>query len=247
MARFDRNGETLPFLHLVPNLVTILGLCAGLTSIQFVFSEHYQRAAALIVFAAIIDGIDGLLARKFKATSNFGAELDSLSDFLCFGVAPGLLVYRFALPDARGLGWVFVLVFVICCCLRLARFNVNREVRPLGSRPHFVGVPAPAGALLAMFPLFLSFEGLFDASALPLAIALYLGLVGALMVSRLPTISLKALRIPKRKAGWVLIGTAFAIGVALTKPWLLLILADAVYAAGLVYGLVAGRLRRRAS
>lgn len=247
MARFNRNAETLPFLHLVPNLVTILGLCAGLTSIRLVFSDRYELAAILIVFAALIDGLDGLLARKLKATSSFGAELDSLADFLNFGVAPGLLVYQFALADARGLGWIFVLVFVICCCLRLARFNLSREAPALGARPHFVGVPAPAGALLAMFPVFLTFEGFFDAPAVPLAVALHLGLIGSLMICRLPTISLKSLRISRDKAGWILIGAAFTVGVALTNLWLLLILADAAYAASLLHAVIAARRRRRVS
>lgn len=245
MARFQRDPESLPFLHLVPNLVTILGLCAGLTSIRLVFSEHYELAAILIVVAALIDGLDGLLARKLKAASNFGAELDSLSDFLNFGVAPGLLVFQYALADARGFGWVFVLVFVICCCLRLARFNVNRDAPPLGARPHFVGVPAPAGALLAMFPVFISFEGLIEASAYPLAVALHLGLIGGLMVSRVPTISLKSLRISRDRAGWILIGAAFAVGVALTNPWLLLMFANAAYAASLLHAVVTARRRRR--
>lgn len=247
MARLDRNAKTLPFLHLLPNLVTVLGLCAGLTSIRLVFSEHYELAAILIVFAALVDGLDGLLARKLKATSSFGAELDSLSDFLNFGVAPGLLVFQFALVDARGLGWVFVLVFAICCCLRLARFNVNRDSPALGARPRFVGVPAPAGALLALFPVFLSFEGVIDARAVPLAVALHLGLVGALMISKLPTLSLKSVRISRDKAGWILMGAALAVGVALTNLWLLLILADAAYAAILLRTVIAAGLRRRTS
>lgn len=247
MARLDRNDEPPPFARLLPNLVTILGLCAGLTSIRLVFSEHYELAAALIVLAALVDGLDGLLARKLKATSSFGAELDSLADFLNFGVAPGLLVFQFALQNAPSLGWVFVLVFAICCCLRLARFNVNRDAPTLGARAQFVGVPAPAGALLAMFPVFLSFCGILEASDFPFLVALNLGLVGALMISRVPTVSPKSLRISRDRAGWILIGAAVVVGVALTYPWPLLMLADAAYATILLHAVITNEIRRRTS
>ena len=131
----------------MPNLVTILGLCAGLTALRFAFAGRFEPAAALIVFAALIDGFDGLLARRLDAASPFGAELDSLADFFNFGVAPAFLVYQLALTGAPDLGWTAALVFAVCACLRLARFNVSRDV-PVTGRAHFVGVPAPAGALL---------------------------------------------------------------------------------------------------
>lgn len=242
MARPDVDADRLHVLHLVPNLVTILGLCAGLTAIRLAVSGEYGLAALLIVLAAAIDGLDGLLARRFHATSAFGAELDSLSDFVCFGVAPALLVYLFALGDAPGLGWTAVLVYAVCCCLRLARFNIGRQAP--APRPHFVGVPAPAGALLCLLPVFLAFEGLFRAPELPLVVALHLGLVGALMVSTVPTVSPKSMRVPRSRARWLLIGAAVVIGVALTRPWLLLVVADVIYVAAVVRALVAGGLAR---
>jgi len=225
-----RPTTSLPFLHLMPNLVTILGLCAGLTSIRFAVQERFEIAAALIVFAAVIDGLDGLLARRLNAASPFGAELDSLADFVNFGVAPGVLVYLLALQPAAALGWVFVLVYAICCCLRLARFNISRdEPLPPGTRAQFVGVPAPAGAGLALLPVFLTLEGVLDARAMPLVWALYLGAVGALMISRLPTPSIKTLRISRESVGFVLIGAAVVVGLMFTRFWLLMILVAAAY------------------
>lgn len=241
--------DTLPFLMLLPNLVTILGLCAGLTAIRFAFAGDFRPAAVLIVFAALIDGFDGMLARRLKATSAFGSELDSLSDFLSFGVAPGILVYQFAMGGSPDFGWVFVLGYVSCCCLRLARFNVAKNAIPVpGLIPsrHFVGVPAPGGALLALLPIYLSFEGHIDATAYPEASALYLGMVGILMVSRLPTFSPKWFRIPRDRAILLVIGSAMLIGVILTRFWQSMIVIDLVYLAMLARSLYQSIRNRRA-
>jgi len=236
--------EMMPFLHLLPNLVTILGLCAGLTSIRFAITERFEIAAMLIIFAAVIDGLDGLLARRLQATSNFGAELDSLSDFVNFGVAPGVLIYVFAADGMAGLGWIFVLVYTCCCCLRLARFNVNRDAPAApGSRVHFVGVPAPAGAMLALLPVFLSIDGLLRLQEYPLLVAVYLGFIGALMISKLPTLSPKTLRISRDKVGIVLIGMAIVVGIMFTRFWLLMVLADLAYALTLVWAILRARNR----
>jgi CDP-diacylglycerol--serine O-phosphatidyltransferase len=240
--RFHR--DRVPFLLLLPSLVTILGLSAGLTSIRFVFDGRFELAAALIVFAAVIDGFDGLIARRLNAASPFGAELDSLSDFLCFGVAPAVLVFRYGLIETGGLGWTFALVFAICCCLRLARFNITRDV-PLapGGRPHFTGVPAPAGALLALLPVFLSLEGILDARSLPFLVAPWLAIVGVLMVSRLQTFSPKSLRISRDMAGVLLVGMAILVGVMFTRFWLLMVLLDTIYTISLVHALAIARRR----
>jgi CDP-diacylglycerol--serine O-phosphatidyltransferase len=235
--------KSLPFLHLLPNLVTILGLCAGLTSIRFAFDGRFEVAALLIIFCAVIDGLDGLLARKLKAASSFGAELDSLSDFINFGVAPALLVFFFALLEAPGFGWIFALLFAICCCLRLARFNVNRDAPPPPGRAYFTGVPAPAGALLALLPLYLTLEGVIDAARWPLLSALYLGLVGGLMVSRIPTLSPKGLRISRDHVPFALLAVAVAVGMMLTRFWLLMVLLVIAYIGAIVHGLVTSRRR----
>lgn len=212
--------DSLPLLHLVPNLVTITGLCAGLTAIRYSIDGRFTLAVALIVFAAVIDGLDGLIARRLRATSEIGAELDSLSDFVCFGVAPAIIVHRFAMHTGDGIGWVFALVYAIACCLRLARFNVMRD-QPEAAR-HFVGVPAPAGAGLALWPIFATFAGVVDLHDLPLVVGLWLGLVGLLMISRIPTPSIKGLRVPRDKAVWVLVGAALVAGLLVTQFWLLM-------------------------
>ncbi|MBK5947859.1 CDP-diacylglycerol--serine O-phosphatidyltransferase [Rhodobacter veldkampii DSM 11550] len=236
------SGEPMPFLLLLPNLVTMAGMCLGLTSMRFVFAGRFEIAVALILLAALIDGLDGLIARRLRATSSFGAELDSLSDFLCFGVAPGILIYQFALSGTSGLGWVFVLIYVCCACLRLARFNVARDDATPGGVKHFTGVPSPAGAILALLPVFLTRSEVMDATAAPMLVALWLGIVGALMISRIPTFSPKALRVPQRWTGWFLIGTAIAVGAIFTRFWLLMVLIDLAYLAMVLQGLV---LRRR--
>lgn len=248
-------AETLPVLNLVPNLLTIIGLCAGLTAIRFVLEGRMDVAAALIVFAAVIDGLDGLVARRLRATSSFGGELDSLSDFVCFGVAPGILIYHFALTGVPGLGWTFVLIFVISTCLRLARFNVARTgaggvAAPAAgktppARPHFVGVPAPAGAMLALLPVFLTEAGVADLRDAGLAPAVYLALVGLAMVSRLPTLSPKALRIPRDRTRWALVGMALLIGLMITRFWLLMAGLCLIYALTLVWACAAAYRGRR--
>jgi len=230
----DRRSMLL--LHLLPNLITLLGLCAGLTSIRYVLTERYDIAAALIILAAVLDGMDGLIARKLNAASHFGAELDSLSDFVCFGVAPGIFLFHFALQGVPGIGWLLVLVYILCACLRLARFNVTRDAPPPPGRAHFVGVPAPAGAMLALLPVYLTLAGIWDLRDLPLIVAVYLGFVGLMMISRLPTISSKGLRVARNRAVWVLLGVAVFAGMAVTRPWLVLVLADLAYLALLAQG-----------
>lgn len=236
--------DKLPFLHLLPSLVTIIGLCAGLTAIRFAYAEKFMLAIVLILVAAALDGVDGLLARRLNSVSPFGAELDSLCDFLDFGVAPGIIVYQFGLADANDLVWVLVLIYIVCCCLRLARFNVNRDAPSGGKVPRFVGVPAPAGALLALFPMFATFAGIWDARDAPMLVAPWLAFVGLLMVSRLPTFSPKALRIPRDKVPLLLIGTAIVVGLAVTRFWLLTVLVALAYMATLIHAAI--RLRRPA-
>lgn len=241
MSRQERQRDTLHFVQLLPSLLTIVGLCAGLTSIRYAFADRYDVAAALIIVAAAIDGLDGLLARRLDAASRMGAELDTLSDFLNFGVAPGLLVFQFALADLRGLGWAAVLLYVICCCLRLARFNVGRQDPRTPGRAHFVGVPAPGGALLAMLPVFLGLAGLTFFAEAPIAVALYLGLIGLLMVSRIPTFSLKSVRFRREHAVWLLAGAALLVGLMTVRLWLIAALADVAYLVVLLVSLVRNR------
>lgn len=238
--------RSMPLVMLLPNLVTLLGLCAGLTSLRYVVQGSYETAAALIVLAALVDGMDGMLARKLNAASPFGAELDSLSDFVCFGVAPAFFVYHFALNSLGGPGWLLALVFALGACLRLARFNVNRDAPPPpGGKAHFTGVPAPAGAMLGLLPVYLALAGWVDSREWPLAVGLYAAFVGILMISRLPTPSLKAMRVPRAKALPVLLAvTLYAVALA-TRPWQVLVLSDLAYLAVVVWTVL--RARRAAA
>ena len=235
--------DTLPFLMLVPNMVTILGLCAGTSAIRYTFDGRFELAVGLIIFAAVIDGLDGLIARRLRATSEIGAQLDSLSDFVCFGVVPAVVVYHFAMTDAAGFGWIFALVFAICCCLRLARFNVMRE-QPDAPK-HFIGVPAPAGAALALMPMFATFADLVDVRTMGVPVALWLGLVGVLMVSRLPTPSLKGVRVPRAYAPYLLVAIALVVGLMLNSFWLLLVVVGLGYCGVLAVGALNSLRRKR--
>ena len=246
----EAEGDSLPFLTLVPNMVTTLGLCSGLTAIRFLMAGQFLTAVWLILFAIVIDGLDGLIARRLKATSDFGAQLDSLSDFLNFGVTPGFLVYQRALaPGERAGGWIFVLVYIVCCCMRLARFNVaqnraatNGDIKPPA---HFTGVPAPAGALMALLPVFVSFETGIDLAHHPMPVELYIFIVGLLMVSPLPTFSPKSIRVPREKIVWIMIGLALVIGIMLAEIWRALIAMILLYAISLVHSAARVFLNRR--
>lgn len=234
-ARPRREGR-LPLISLVPNLVTILGLCFGLTSIRFTFADRFELAAGLLIFAALLDGLDGMLARRLDAASPFGAELDSLSDFVCFGVAPALLLYHFGLEGLAGMGWLAALFFAICCCLRLARFNVAAKDET-GDKSSFTGVPAPAGAMLGIFPVTLYLADIVDLRALEIVIAGWAVAIGAMMVGRFRTMSLKAMRIDRDNAIYVLLGAAVVIGLMLTRIWLFHVGATVLYLALIGWGL----------
>lgn len=234
----QRKRESLSLILMLPNMVTILGLCAGLTSIRFVLVGRFDIAAALILFAALIDGLDGLLARRLNAASEIGGELDSLSDFLCFGVAPGILVYQFALSRDFATGWMFVLIYACCACLRLARFNVSRDEPPPTGKPHFVGVPAPGGAMLALLPVFLTQQGIVDARDFPVLFGMWTLLVAWLMVSKVPTLSSKAVRVKREWQVLVLLAGAVIAGLMVTRFWLLLVILDIGYALIIAYALL---------
>lgn len=209
--------------QLLPNVLTILAICAGLTAIRLGVQGDYVRAVLLIIAAGIIDGIDGRLARLLGSSSKMGAELDSLADFLNFGVAAPLTLYFWALQDTRGVGWISVLVFAVCCVIRLARFNVSAKSEEPRDSAYFQGVPSPAGALLVMLPMYLSFA-IADRAVLPdLAISAYMVLVGLLMISRLPTWSFKTTKISRDNVKFFLIGVAVFGAALLSFAWLTLI------------------------
>lgn len=183
--------RSVPFRVLIPNIVTLLGLCVGMTSIRMAFEGRFEYALVAIGAAAVLDGLDGRMARLLKASSRFGAELDSLSDFVCFGVAPAVVLYLWGFAEVASLGWIIVLIFAVSTALRLARFNValDEPNKPSWEQAFFVGIPAPAGAVLLMLPLYL--EGLGvpkDWLFLPL-LSLYAIAIAALMASRVRTFS----------------------------------------------------------
>jgi CDP-diacylglycerol--serine O-phosphatidyltransferase len=187
----------VPVRMLVPNFFTLLALCAGLTSIRMGIEERYELALAAIVFAALLDGIDGRVARLLKASSRFGAELDSLADFVNFGVAPAFLVFNWGLGSLKSLGWICVMIFALASALRLARFNVaSDEDNPRWQKAYFIGMPTPAAAIVVLLPVFiehLGFEGMRSWTFMLDIVLVYTLVIAFLMVSTIPTFSGKLL------------------------------------------------------
>ncbi|MES0879308.1 CDP-alcohol phosphatidyltransferase family protein [Roseibium sp. SCP14] len=186
----------VPLRLILPNMVTLLALCSGLTAVRMAFEGRWEFAVGAVLLAAVLDGLDGRVARMLKGTSRFGAELDSLSDFVNFGVTPALMLYLWILKDAGNLGWIAALIFAISAALRLARFNVALDDpnKPAWASRFFTGVPAPAGALTVLLPLYLDFLGLFPHWFAEAAfVAVYTIGIAYLLISRLPTYSGKTL------------------------------------------------------
>ncbi|CAN5826398.1 CDP-diacylglycerol--serine O-phosphatidyltransferase [soil metagenome] len=218
--------------RLIPNVLTLAALCSGLTAIRFSLQGELKLAVIAVFVAAVLDALDGRVARRLGVASRFGAELDSLSDFLCFGVTPALVLYMSSLHEAGSLGWIVTLMFPMCSALRLARFNtalVSDTPPPVWTGSYFTGVPAPAGALLALIPLMVSF---YIEAAWPrhsLVVGTVLVLVGGLMVSRVPTFSFKKGRVPRHLVLPALLGAALVMGVIASSPWIGLSLLGLAY------------------
>ncbi|WP_281973961.1 CDP-diacylglycerol--serine O-phosphatidyltransferase [Ruegeria faecimaris] len=225
MAKPSKQEETeFALIHLLPNALTITAICAGLSAIRFGVQGNYVLAVQLIIAACVLDGLDGRIARLLSSDSKLGAELDSLADFLNFGVAPPLVLYFWALQDIRSAAWIAVLFFAVCCVMRLARFNVGGKSETCDQDgAYFEGVPAPAGALLVMLPMYLSFA-FAEAPLLPsILICLYMVIIGLLLISQIPTWSFKTTRISRENAKFFLIGVAVAGAALLTFAWATLI------------------------
>ena len=203
-----RIGE-IPLRMVLPNLVTVLAICAGLSGIRLAFEGRFETAVTMVLIAAFLDGIDGRLARMLKATSKFGAQMDSLADIVNFGVAPALVLYAYLLDRAGSPGWIAALLFAIACGLRLARFNVLDEdlERPAWQAEYFVGVPAPAGAVVVLLPIYLIFVGALTADrTLAFVASGFTMLVAFLLVSRLPVYSGKKIRVPRDRVLPMILG-----------------------------------------
>lgn len=193
-GRGPRLREISPRL-MIPNLITVLAICAGLTGVRLALEGRFETAVAMVLLAAFLDGIDGRVARLLKATSKFGAQMDSLADIVNFGVAPALVLYTYVLDDARSFGWIATMMYAIAAGLRLARFNVmaEREVKEAWQSDYFIGVPAPAGAMLVLLPVYLGFLGIGPSPVIAYVGAIYTVLVGFFLISRLPVYSGKSL------------------------------------------------------
>lgn len=242
------------FNRMIPSLLTMLGLCAGLTSMRFALEGRFGDAAVAIAVAGAIDGLDGRIARLLKATSRFGAEFDSLSDFLCFGVAPAFIIFLWSLQRGRAYGFIPCLMFAVCMALRLARFNASLEGAPKPAYAYnfFTGVPAPAGAGLALFPLFLGLEGrrldlpwLTDVGQNPILCALILSGVAVLLVSTLPIWSFKNFKVPSEYVLPLMLGTGIYATVLVADPWAALAGGALIYAVMLPFSVRSFRRLRR--
>jgi CDP-diacylglycerol--serine O-phosphatidyltransferase len=246
-----RRFRRIPVRTLAPNVVTLLAMCAGLTAIRMAFEDRYVLALAAIVFAAILDGIDGRLARFLKGTSRFGAELDSLSDFVNFGVAPALVLYFWDLHELKSAGWIAALVFTICAALRLARFNVmiDDPDKPAWTSNFFVGVPAPAGAITVLLPIYLVFLGVPHSAFLTWLTLLYTLGIASLMVSRLPVFSGKRVgtRVPPEMVGPLIVAVVLSITLLIAYPWIMLTAGTLAYLVCLPFGWLSYRAHERRS
>ena len=217
---------------MIPNAITALALCMGLTGVRFAIGGEWEKSLASIILAGILDGMDGRIARLLRADSRFGAELDSLSDNIAFGTAPALILFLWSLQQAPRFGWTAALALAVCCALRLARFNARLDA---GEQPHKsagfnTGVPAPAGAGLAFVPIFLwlisDHQPLFQRWPLVMAWTLF---IAALMISSLPTYSWSSIRIRREWRMFALAGIALFGAALLTAPWITLLILAALY------------------
>jgi len=230
-----RRFRAIPVRTLVPNLITLLALCAGLTAIRLAFEQKLEWALAAIVFAAFLDGVDGRIARALKGTSKFGAELDSLADFVNFGCTPGLIRYLWGLHELGNVGWIAAMVFAICGGLRLARFNVmiDDPNRPAWAGNFFTGVPAPAGALVGLLPIYIHLLGAPKIAAT--LTLLYTLAIAFLMVSRLPVFSGKRVgkRVPTELVLPMFVLAVLFVALLIAYPWWVLTIGSICYLAAL--------------
>lgn len=231
----------VPFRKLAPNMVTMLALCSGVTSMRYTMQEDWVKAVICIFLAAFFDGLDGRVARMLKGSSKFGAELDSLSDFVSFGVAPAILMYQWTLFDLPKFGWFFCLLFSIGMSMRLARFNTMLEEEPQPEYWHhfFVGVPAPAAAALAILPILISFEypdWTFVRSNIFCGILM--AVVSILMVSRIPTISTKKMRVPTYMVRPMMLVVILFASFVISQPWLTFGIMTVLYAFSIPLGVI---------
>ena len=205
---------------ILPNMLTLIGVCIGLTSIRFALDERFEFAIIAIIFAALIDGLDGRIARLIKGTSKVGKELDSLTDMISFGVAPAFVMYFWKLNTLGKFGWLICLIYVICVALRLARFNVNSNQDPSWRDNFFEGVPSPAGGILVLTPLVLSLSGFSDFQInYDIIVPTFFIITSLLLISKFPSYSLKKIVIQRRTTIFLLFGIVLFFGLLLIYPF----------------------------
>jgi len=244
----EREGGGLPLRAFIPNAVTVLALCAGLTAIRFGFTQEWEKAMIAIVVAGVLDGMDGRIARMLKANSKFGAELDSLCDNIGFGTAPALILFQWSLANAPRFGWTVALALAVCCALRLARYNsrIDAEVQPHKAAGFNTGVPAPAGAGLAFMPIYLwliTANDLFRDWRLVMPWTLF---IAVLMISSIPTYSWTSFRIRKSWRVAALAGIALLGAALVNEPWITLSLVSLAYLGTVPFSMASfARVRRR--
>ena len=227
----------------VPNFVTLLSLSSGFTSISFSLNKEWEIAIYLILLATVFDFFDGWFARKLKSGSNFGAELDSLSDFVSFGVAPSILIYLWSTNSLGSLGWGATLFFVICSSLRLARFTADIYItnKPIDNNEYFVGVPSPAAAGLVLLPLFIFFEFNIEFVKNEYLNLFTTILIGFMMISKIPTLSLKKLNINQKYKTWIILIFVIISVSLVSKIWLTLILLFNIYILSIFFTVIKSR------
>ena len=238
----------IPLRAFAPNAITALALCFGLTGVRFAIGEEWDKALAAIIFAGVLDGMDGRIARLLRAQSKFGAELDSLSDVIAFGVAPAMILFLWSLQYAPKFGWTAALAIAVCCALRLARFNsrMDSEFQPHKSAGFLTGIPAPAGAGLAFVPVYLwlvTGSDLFREwyVVMPWGLA-----VAMLMISAIPTYSWSSIRLRRSWRLFALAGVGLLGAALVTAPWHTLLVVSTVYVALIPFGLASyAKVRRR--
>jgi len=229
----------IPLRALAPNAVTALALCSGLTAVRFGIAGEWERALAATIIAGVLDGLDGRIARLLKGESRFGAELDSLSDVIAFGVAPALVIFMWSLNSIPRYGWIFALAYTVCAALRLARFNaaIDASDQPHKSAGFLTGVPAPAAAGLASLPVYLWLVTENDWFREPLIVGPWLAFIAFLMISNVATFSWSSLRLRRRVRLEALAGIAILFGALLSAPWPTLSLICLVYLALIPFGM----------
>ena len=215
---------------ILPNMLTLIGVCIGLSSIKFALDAKFELAIIAIIFAGLIDGLDGRIARLIKGTSKVGKELDSLTDVISFGVAPSFIMYFWSLNNLGKFGWLLCLIYVVCVALRLARFNVNSNEEPSWKDNFFEGVPSPAGGILVLMPLILSLsEFNFFTINYNILVPVFFISVSFLLISKLPTYSLKKIIIPRSTTVFLLFGIVLFFGLLLIYPFKVIFLSGFIY------------------